>query len=106
MTNSKIRVLVKRPGEPIEGKEIENTLESLQEEVGGFIECVWLGGSIQAIVDEEGKLKGKTANFYFGGDLIVGTAIFLGEEGSEFRSLSDTEVGEVVRFLSEKGRTI
>ena len=53
-----MKVIRKRPGEYPEMIEIENTLEALQHEVGGYIETVWaqnLPGTM--IVNEEGRLK-------------------------------------------------
>lgn len=49
---------------PVE-KEIPNTLDALQEEVGGLIECVYLDD----VVNEEGKLIGMEPNRRLGSNI-------------------------------------
>lgn len=67
---------------------VENTLHALQHEVGGFIEAVPLFRNVVIIVDEEGKLKGKTPTAMVPGDMLVGDWLVAGvnEEG-EFTDL-------------------
>lgn len=67
---------------------VENTLHALQHEVGGFIEVVPLFRDVVIIVDEEGKLKGKTPTAMVPGDMLVGDWLVAGfnEEG-EFTDL-------------------
>lgn len=75
-----MKVIIKHPGnEPCFG-EIPGTLEALQELVGGDIQAVRIGTDLVAIVDEEGKKKGKPENMHG----LVGTIVFLGESGCEF----------------------
>ena len=97
-----MRVLVKEPGKPAEVREIENTLEATQEIVEGFIEIVRLTEDVVLVVNEEGKINGMKPNFICCGDLIYGPAFFcgeyLGEDGGEFRGLTDQEV-EAMQIL-------
>lgn len=94
-----ISVLIKKPGKNAYRKEIDNTLKSLQREVGGYIEAVTIADGLALICDEEGKLKGKDANFMFCGDCFVGTVILSGTDGEDFASLSEgTE--ELIAMLS------
>ena len=60
-----MRVLRIEPGKAPEIVEIENSLEALQEQVGGYIETLTFARDAALIVDEEGKLKGKPYNFTF-----------------------------------------
>ena len=71
-----MRVIVAMPGEPAVVKRIENTLESLQEIVGGYIETapLWLEDLV-LICNEEGKLRGMAPNRAIGHDIIVGPII-------------------------------
>lgn len=95
----KISVLIKEPGKDAYRKEIDNTLKSLQREVGGYIEVVTIADGLALICDEEGKLKGKDANFLFCGEYFVGTVILSGTDGEDFVSLSEgTE--ELIAMLS------
>lgn len=89
---SRIRVLIKDPGQKPREFNIENNLETLQHIVGGYIEVVQLGCDIIAICDEEGKLKGKMDNFWLPyGDCLDGTIIFCSTKGEEFAGLSEDQ---------------
>lgn len=88
----KIRVLVKEPGKAAGLREIPNTLEALQGIVGGYIETVTFAEDCTLIVNEEGKLQGLPRNFRIFGDVIVGTALFVGVSGEEFCSLTDEQI--------------
>lgn len=83
-----MRVIYKKPGKAPEAIHIENTIEALQGAVGGYIEMVNLGDAA-VIVDEEGKLKGRPANFTITApngvaELICGAAVFCGFDGEDF----------------------
>ena len=85
----KIKVIIKRPDEPYgHVATINNTLEKLQEFVGGPIEAVTLNADAVIICHEEGKILGLKPNFYKGslpyGDLIRGTVVIVGVDGDEF----------------------
>lgn len=108
---SKIAVMIRRPGETWERREVDNTLESFQELVRGFeggpcptnedeqsasvasarrgegwakIETVSVSRDLALIVNEEGKLQGLPANVLFRGDWLVGTVVAVGVDGEEF----------------------
>ena len=93
-----MRVLVKEPGKAAEEREIPNTLEALQGIVGGYIESLQPFEDGALIVNEEGKLMGLPPNFWFCGDLIVGTAVMVGVAGEEFCGLTDEQI-EAVRTM-------
>lgn len=89
----KIKVLVKKPCEEAEVQEIENTLESFQKIIGGYIQVVNHQRGVAIVCDEEGKLKGLKANILFGNDIIVGTIIICSfDDNGDFTSLSDKEI--------------
>ena len=75
-------VIIKEPGKPGRKADIPNTLETLQQVVGGYVEVIRIASDMYAIVDEEGKPKGKPANILG----LVGTVVFCGgkEEGIRF----------------------
>jgi len=97
-----LRVLVYPIGLPPREKEIVDSLETMQEMVGGFIEVVDLGrvlgdstlNGYLAVLDEEGKLKGLPLNRLLGGhDVIVGQFFVTKDDGEGgFRSLSDLDI--------------
>lgn len=83
-TDKKLRVLVKEPYKEPYVKEIEGTLKSMQEIVGGYIECVEMP-TVQGVdlyVNEEGKLEGQLGNFWLPEyeDCVVGTCFMVGFE--------------------------
>ena len=84
----KIKVIIKRPDEPIGHIEsIDNDLKALQDTVGGFIQCVPIGNTSVMICNEEGKIHGLPFNFHFGvsmPDEVVGTVVICGVDGEEF----------------------
>lgn len=84
-----IRVLVKKPGEPIKEDLIENKLEAFQQIVGGYIQTVMITTTenVVMICNEEGKLLGLPHNFYFAGDHIVGTVIFVSQKDDDFTGI-------------------
>ena len=89
MREGEILVLRKRPGERTAKLcKIENSLKAFQEEVDGYIEVVHFG-RYALICNGEGKLLELDANFIFGGDLIVGTALFAQVDGDEFVSIEE-----------------
>lgn len=75
--------------------DIDNTLEALQQEVGGYIECVTFDEFV-AICDEEGRLKGKEPCCVLYGIDFVGTVLLVGQDGADFASLSQDVID---RFL-------
>lgn len=91
---NKIRVVVKRVDDIYgEVHEIENTLESLQRIVGGYIETATFGEDWCVICDEEGRLKGKPYNCSVGGIGFVGDIVFVGVDGDEFCDVPENFLG-------------
>ena len=82
----KIAVAVKKPRKDVYYEIIDNTLEALQEIVGGWIEVVPFGDKV-VICDEEGRLKGKEPNCSIAGVSFVGTIVVAGTDGENFTSL-------------------
>lgn len=108
MTSNTIRVMVLKAGVE-EGRIVEkfpNTLEALQEAVGGYIEIVRVTDSITILCNENGKLIGLNHNFYTYRndkleDSIAGDVVIIGTEDDEFASLTDEEIEEIQkRFLN------
>lgn len=79
---------LKLEGKTVSEIEIDNTLEALQKEVKGYIECLTLApGRAVMIVNEEGRLRGMTVNLSasaVAGVDIVGPAVVVGIDGDDF----------------------
>ena len=77
-------------------QEVENTLESLQNMVGGYLECVYpFGDPVALLCNEEGKLSGLPYNralrteegkIY---DIVAGTFLIVGLGEGDFADLSE-----------------
>lgn len=102
---SKITVLVVKPEKKPYVKEIDNTLKSLQGEVGGCIQAIypWADAGAAVICDDEAKLKCKPFNralrhengeVY---DIIAGTFLIVGLTEDDFGSLRE----EYIQQFSE-----
>ena len=107
-----MRVLKIYPDNPPLLREIDNTLEALQNEVGGYIETVSLPGELVIICNEDGVnlrfplnrtlvFKTPAGNFY--NVPILGCFIICGTDGEEFRGLTDQEIRDMSK-LFEKNR--
>ena len=96
-----MRVLVREPiNQPLQLKEIEGTLEDLQELVGESIEIVRITEDIVCICNEKGKSQGLQNNFHSDGlGWIVGTCVFTSAKNTEFTSLSDLQIGYLSEYI-------
>ncbi|MBQ8187884.1 MAG: DUF3849 domain-containing protein [Clostridia bacterium] len=102
MDNEKITVLVVEPEKKPYVKEIEPGLESLQREVGRYIQAVYPFDSPCAIVcGEESKLNGEPLNRALRDDeghiydVIAGTFLIVGLGEENFTSLGQKEMQEM-----------
>lgn len=59
---TQIEVLMVEPGKRPYRTTIENTLEAMQQKVGGLIECVVLDEEAILVCNDEGKLIGMEGN--------------------------------------------
>lgn len=94
-----MQVICKSPGRPPVVAQVKNTLEALQQAVGGPIETVTLARDAVIICNEEGRLMGLPHNCRFLGIDFVGTILVVGVDGDEFSGLSDADAKTVVRWL-------
>ncbi len=90
-----MNVLVVEPLQKPYNKEIANTLDSLQSEVGGYIEALYpYDDPVALICDENGKISGKDLNRGLRGedgkiyDVIAGKFLVVGLGLEDFDSLS------------------
>lgn len=79
-----MRVIKKEVGKAARWVDIENSLESLQREVGGYIEAVTLASDCALIVNEEGRLIGLPYNCTICNLDLVGPVLVVGIKGEEF----------------------
>ncbi len=95
---NKITILVVKPERKLCAKVIDNTLESLQREVGGYIQAIYPFDDVAVICDEESKINNKplnrslrddTGEIY---DIIAGTFLVVELTEDNFGSLSEEQM--------------
>lgn len=107
MKEEKIRVLALLPTEYAKPVTIDNTLESMQQFVGGLIECLPLDdpdADIVLVCNDEGKLLQLAPNRWLWGglDLLVGPAfIAAGDAEGNLCSLSDAMMDKYLNLFKE-----
>ena len=92
---STYRVVYVEPGKPACVREIGTELQDIQEAVGGgLFECVYPHDDRTVLVcNDEGKLLGMEGNRRLEtGSIIAGPFFVIGDDGENFRSLTDAEV--------------
>ena len=101
-----MRIVYVPPNEKAIEKNIENSLESLKKQIGGYIQSGYYfkAHRIVALFDEEGKNKKLLYNIYLVSprgkvlDVLVGPVIFCYQNGEEFDSLPE----DVAQYLLKK----
>ena len=98
-----LHIVFVEPGKTAYAAEIENSLRAKQRAVGGMIEVVSNGDGTLIVCNEEGKLIGLHANRRIAGgaDILVGNFFVVGEDGADFRSLTDEEVQKYSALFAE-----
>ena len=79
-----MKVLRKKVREPWEVAEVDNTLEALQREVGGYIETLGITCDSCLIVNEEGLISHLPFNTRLFGQFLFGTILIVGVKDDEF----------------------
>lgn len=86
--------------------EIPDTLKSLQELVGGYIEYCYMPEheDVVLICNEEGKINGMGPNRDIGHDIIFGPFFVIGDnlEIGENISLTDEQISKWTKLFDEK----
>lgn len=98
-----MKVLIVEPGKHPCEMEICNTLQDMQETVGGYIEAIYPFEDMVALVcDEESKMKADTQwNRILGADVIKGTFFLCGIEGENFSDLPDELMEKYKKYFWE-----
>jgi len=106
MENEKMNVIVVEPGKQPYVKEIPDTLESLQKEVGGYIQAIYpCEDAVAIICAEEGKLMGMPFNralrdeeghIY---DVLVGKFLIMGLGEDNFASMPENLITKYMEMF-------
>lgn len=99
--SNELRVLMVEPHKaPYEAK-IRDDLADLQKAVGGYIEIVSNNDGTLIVCNEEGKLNGMEGNRRIESDVIAGPFFVVGEQGEDFRSLTEDEFAKYKERFKE-----
>lgn len=91
--NKTLHILRVEPGKAPEEKDIGSDLHSLQAEVDGLIECVYMDDGAIIVVNEEGKLNGMEMNRRLGDDILCGPFLIARDNGEgDFASLTNLQI--------------
>lgn len=96
-----MKILMVEPGKKPYSKEIENTLASMQELVGGAIESLYTEKGDAIILNEEGKILGLPPNRCYAHDIFAGNFFIAGINGDAFTSLSDEKLSYYSEIFQE-----
>lgn len=103
---NKLKCLLVEPYKLPKVIEIDNTLETKQELVGGYIECAYLPNddNVVLICNEEGKINGMKLNRDIGHDIIAGPFLIVGDdyENGDFKSLTEEQIIKYKELFNEK----
>ena len=107
MRAEKLKVLVIEPMNKPYVKEIDSSLESLQHEVGGYIQVVYPWAEMCGLVcDEEAKLNGKELNRALRDedghvyDVVAGTFLIVGLGEEDFISMTDEQIQKYSKIFA------
>ena len=81
---------------------LPNTLERMQQAVGGYIEVYNNGDGTVTVCNEEGRINGMAPNRRIGRELFFGPIFVCGIDGENFRSLTEPEY-ETYKGIFAKG---
>ena len=98
-----IKVVYKEPGRPAFETEIPNHYKDLSNAVKGLLETVYNGDDTIIVCNEEGKLIGMKGNIHLdnGTSIIAGPFFVCGDDGEDFRSLTENEVEKYLNKYAE-----
>ena len=96
-----LRVLMVEPHESPHELFITDQLDDLQETVGGLIEVIGNGDGTLLVCNDEAKLNGMDGNRRIDGDVIAGSFFVVGEDGENFRSLTNEEMQKYMQRFRE-----
>ena len=96
-----ITVVIKHPGTEPFVDIVENSLETFQDLVGGYIESYTIATDLTILCNEEGLLNSLPYNIKICGNHFVGTIVAVGIKGDEFASIKAANVPFVLRTMRE-----
>lgn len=95
-----MRIIKLRSNGRLEIKNVKNELHDLQNEVGGYIETVNFAEDAILLVDDEGRLKRRSANPFLPG--LYGDIVVCAVKGERFAGLSYIKARKLAKAFGNK----
>lgn len=99
--SKELQVLMVEPHKVPYKATILDELPDLQESVGGLIEVLSNNDGTLIVCNDEAKVIGMDGNRRIHGDVIAGPFFVVGEDGENFRSLTDEEMEKYAERFQE-----
>lgn len=96
-----LKIVYVEPNRPPFISGVGNDLKSLQRAVCGHIEPIYMGDGAVLVGNEEAKIEGVEENRRLGNSIIAGPFFIVGENGEDFRSLTDEEAQRYMERFAE-----
>lgn len=96
-----MKIIVKNPGQNPHYEWTDNTLEALQNIVGGYIEVIALASDLAIICNEEGRIYGLPLNCNICGVTFVGTIMAVGFKDEDFDDVP-ISIDEFIDYMEGK----
>ena len=97
------KVVYVEPNKPAYAAEIKDEYESLSKAVGGLLELIYNDDGTIIVGNDEAKLIGMKGNRHLdnGTSIIAGPFFIIGDEGEDFRSLTEEETEKYLNKYAE-----
>ena len=98
-----MKVVMVEPNKPAYVTEIDNDYKSIHDTVGGLIDPIYFlhERGVVMVGNEEAKLLGMEGNRRFEDGIVAGPFFICGDNGEDFRSLTDEQCEKYVRQFAE-----
>lgn len=96
-----LKIVYVEPNRPPFISEVGSDLRSLQQAVQGHIEPISMGDGMLLVGNEEAQLKYMEGNRRIGDSIIAGPFFIVGQDGEDFRSLTDDEAQRYMERFAE-----
>ncbi len=96
-----LKIVYVEPGHAPFVSEIADDFRALQKAVDGPFEPIYMGDGTVLVCNDNGKLIGMEGNRRLGDSIIAGPFFMVGENGDNFRSLTDSEIDKYMEKFAE-----
>ena len=96
-----LKIVYVEPGRAPFVSEVKDDFKSIQKAVDGLFQPLYMDDGTILVCNDEGKLNGMAGNRRLGDSIIAGPFFIVGENGPDFRSLTDEETEKYMERFAE-----